>query len=175
LFILFHTIVNKKTKQNLILSSLFLCFFLYHCTLHTSFRKITHANEPSRSPSPSSLDLVLIRFKQRKFEDFLKVVNGIKDMKFYISAKGIKRVTISNGKGSGKDTTTTAGGGSPTVSGSSGRRISLRTVLPVVLVLGILLPFVFVRVAILVLESATFCSSLGNSHSITFLYRAVTG
>ncbi|KAK2387369.1 putative galacturonosyltransferase [Trifolium repens] len=82
-------------------------------------------------------------------------------MKFYISAKGIKRVTISNGggKGSGKDTTAVAGG-SPAGSVSSGRRISLRTVLPVVLVLGILLPFVFVRVAILVLESATFCSSL---------------
>ncbi|WJX31818.1 hypothetical protein P8452_20209 [Trifolium repens] len=82
-------------------------------------------------------------------------------MKFYISAKGIKRVTISNGggKGSGKDTTAVAGG-NPAGSVSSGRRISLRTVLPVVLVLGILLPFVFVRVAILVLESATFCSSL---------------
>jgi len=109
---------------------------------------------------------VLIQFKQRKSEQFLRAVNGIKDMKFYISAKGIKRVTISNGKGSAKDTTATAGGGSPTVSGSSGRRISLRTVLPVVLVLGILLPFVFVRVAILVLESATFCSSLGNFYSI---------
>ncbi|XP_058788234.1 probable galacturonosyltransferase 15 [Vicia villosa] len=82
-------------------------------------------------------------------------------MKFYISAKGIKRFTISNGggKGSAKDTSATAAGG-PTVTASSSRRISLRTVLPVVLVLGIVLPFIFVRVAILVLESATFCSSL---------------
>ncbi|PNX75820.1 hypothetical protein L195_g031762 [Trifolium pratense] len=90
-------------------------------------------------------------------------------MKFYISAKGIKRVTISNGgsKGSGKDTTAVTGG-NPAGSIFSGRRISLRTVLPVVLVLGILLPFVFVRVAILVLESATFCSSLGNSCSSSF-------
>ncbi|CAI8596509.1 unnamed protein product [Vicia faba] len=82
-------------------------------------------------------------------------------MKFYISAKGIKRFTISNGggKGSAKDTSATAAG-VPTVTTSSSRRISLRTVLPVVLVLGLVLPFIFVRVAILVLESATFCSSL---------------
>ncbi|KAJ1407963.1 hypothetical protein SESBI_23997 [Sesbania bispinosa] len=85
-------------------------------------------------------------------------------MKFYISAKGIKRVTISNSAGAGKGSakTTAAASASP-VAASSGRRISLRTVLPVVLVLGIVLPFLFVRVAILVLESATFCSSLGIS------------
>jgi hypothetical protein len=52
-------------------------------------------------------------------------------MEFYIPVKEIKRVTISNS------------------SVSSGRQISLRTLLPVVLVLGILLLFVFVRVAIL--------------------------
>jgi hypothetical protein len=71
-------------------------------------------------------------------------------MEFYILVKEIKRVTISDGggKGTGKDTTAVAGG-NPAGSVSSGRRISLRTLLPVVLVLGILLPFVFVRVAIL--------------------------
>ena len=76
-------------------------------------------------------------------------------MKFYISTRGIKRVTISNseGKGSAKTTAVAAG---------SGRRISARTVFPVVLVLGIVLPFLFVRIAILMLESAAACSSLGN-------------
>jgi alpha-1,4-galacturonosyltransferase len=110
-----------------------------------------------------------VKLKLKSWSERERFVHGIKEMKFYISAKGIKRVTISNGggKGSGKDTTAVAGG-NPAGSVSSGRRISLRTVLPVVLVLGILLPFVFVRVAILVLESATFCSSLGNSHSSSF-------
>ncbi|XP_020234726.1 probable galacturonosyltransferase 15 isoform X2 [Cajanus cajan] len=76
-------------------------------------------------------------------------------MKFYISTKGIKRVTISNAaKGSPKATTAPSSGG-----GGSGRRIWSRTVLPVAVVLGIVLPFLFVRVAILMLESAAACSS----------------
>ncbi|XP_048327804.1 probable galacturonosyltransferase 15 isoform X2 [Ziziphus jujuba] len=66
-------------------------------------------------------------------------------MKFYISTSGIKKVTISS---SGKGAPATAS-----------RRVSSRTFLPVVLVLGILLPFLFVRIAFLVLESATACSS----------------
>ncbi|GAV65158.1 Glyco_transf_8 domain-containing protein [Cephalotus follicularis] len=71
-------------------------------------------------------------------------------MKFYISTAGLKRVTISNSNGvSGKGSTKTA----------ATRRISSRTVLPVVLVLAIVLPFLFVRVAFLVLESATVCYS----------------
>ncbi|KAI9114630.1 hypothetical protein K1719_014328 [Acacia pycnantha] len=75
-------------------------------------------------------------------------------MKYYISASGIKRVTISNGaagKGSAKTAAATA---------ASGRRISVRTLLPVVLLLAIVLPFLFVRFAILVLESTSVCSSL---------------
>ncbi|KAF7833531.1 putative galacturonosyltransferase 15 [Senna tora] len=75
-------------------------------------------------------------------------------MKFYISTKGIKRVTISNaaaaaaaGKGSNKTT-------------AAGRRISSRTLLPVLLLLAIVLPFLFLRFAILVLESASACSSI---------------
>ncbi|KAK7316712.1 hypothetical protein RJT34_00380 [Clitoria ternatea] len=78
-------------------------------------------------------------------------------MKFYISAKGIKRVTISNNgaeKGSAKTTAATPGGA------GSGRRISARTVLPVVVLVGMVLPFMFVRIAILMLESAAVCSSL---------------
>lgn len=77
-------------------------------------------------------------------------------MKFYISASGIKRVTISNG---------TAGKGLPKTAASaatSGRRISARTVLPVLLLLAIVLPFLFVRFAILVLESTSVCSSLDS-------------
>lgn len=81
-------------------------------------------------------------------------------MKFYISAKGIKKVTISNGAGTGKEPakTTTAG------AVAAARRIPVRSLLPVLLVLGIVLPFLFVRVAILMLESATVCSSVGNFH-----------
>ncbi|TKY46802.1 galacturonosyltransferase 15 [Spatholobus suberectus] len=77
-------------------------------------------------------------------------------MKFYISTKGIKRVTISNGAGKGSAKTTAAA--SP--GAGSGRRISARTALPAVVVLGIVLPFLFVRIAILMLESAAACSSL---------------
>lgn len=70
-------------------------------------------------------------------------------MKFYISASGIRRVTISN-SGAGKGSRETV---------APARRLTSRTLLPVALVLGIVLPFLFVRVAFLVLESAAACSS----------------
>ncbi|KAK6238452.1 hypothetical protein QUC31_003921 [Theobroma cacao] len=80
-------------------------------------------------------------------------------MKFYISTTGIKRVTISNstgGGGGGKGATVALTGAA-----AARGRLSSRTVLPVVLVLGIVLPFLFVRIAFLVLESASSssCSS----------------
>lgn len=71
-------------------------------------------------------------------------------MKFYISTTGIKRLTISSASASKASPAT--------------RRISGRTVLPLVLVLALILPFLFVRIAFIVLESATACSStLGNN------------
>lgn len=73
---------------------------------------------------------------------------NLKEMKFYISSAGIKKVTIPN-SGSGKGS-----------SAAANRRFSNRTFLPVVLLLAICLPFLFVRIAFLVLESATLCSSL---------------
>lgn len=77
-------------------------------------------------------------------------------MKFYISTTGIKKVTISNSSGGGSKGAMVA----PAARG----RLASRTLLPVVLVLGIVLPFLFVRVAFLVLESASSsCSSpFGN-------------
>ncbi|KAM1131471.1 hypothetical protein TB1_045267 [Malus domestica] len=69
-------------------------------------------------------------------------------MKFYISTTGIKRLTISSA-GAGK--------GSPSTAAT--RRISGRTVLPLLLVLALVLPFLFVRIAFIVLESTTACSS----------------
>ncbi|KAK9284352.1 hypothetical protein L1049_023523 [Liquidambar formosana] len=72
-------------------------------------------------------------------------------MKFYISTAGVKRVTISGDMSPGMK-----GKGATT---PTNRRISIRTVLPVVIVLGIVLPFLFVRIAFLALESATACSS----------------
>ncbi|KAG5094229.1 hypothetical protein JHK84_049817 [Glycine max] len=81
------------------------------------------------------------------------LIHGNAEMKFYISTKGIKRVTISNGEGKGSAKTTAVAAG-------AGRRISARTVFPVMVVLGIVLPFLFVRIAILMLESAAACSSL---------------
>ncbi|KAJ0053518.1 hypothetical protein Pint_01442 [Pistacia integerrima] len=72
-------------------------------------------------------------------------------MKFYISATGIKRVTISN---SGKGSLV-----APALTLASRRISGSRALLPVVLVLGIVLPFFFVRVAFLVLESPSVCSS----------------
>lgn len=76
-------------------------------------------------------------------------------MKFYISTRGIKRVTFSS-SGTGKGSPPTA---TPTTTTTTSRRINSRTLLPVVLVLGIVLPFLFVRIAFLVLESTTACSS----------------
>ncbi|KAL0002210.1 hypothetical protein SO802_015991 [Lithocarpus litseifolius] len=74
-------------------------------------------------------------------------------MKFYISTKGIKRLTISSPD---------AGKGLPETAKATtalSRRIPSRTLLPVALVLGIVLPFLFVRIAFLVLESTTACYS----------------
>ncbi|KAF7815753.1 putative galacturonosyltransferase 15 isoform X1 [Senna tora] len=87
------------------------------------------------------------------------MINGTRRMKFYISATGIKRViTISSGgggagKGSAKDITAAS------ATSAAGRRISARAFLPAFLVLCIVLPFLFVRIAFLVLESARVCSS----------------
>ncbi|KAK8497808.1 hypothetical protein V6N13_076488 [Hibiscus sabdariffa] len=79
-------------------------------------------------------------------------------MKSYISTTGIKRVTISNSieGGVSKGATVAATGAA-----AARARLSSRPLLPVVLVLGILLPFLFVRIAFLVLESASSssCSS----------------
>lgn len=70
-------------------------------------------------------------------------------MKLYISTAAINKVTVSN-----------------SVKGSAlaGRRIwSFRALVLLVFVLGILLPFLFVRAAFLLLESSPFCSSsIGN-------------
>lgn len=93
------------------------------------------------------------------------LIHGSAEMKFYISTKGIRRVTISNEDGKGSAKTTTAGTGA-----GSGRRISARTVFPVVVVLGIVLPFLFVRIAILMLESAAVCSSFGNQFACLFTF-----
>nr|GMC72693.1 probable galacturonosyltransferase 15 isoform X1 [Ipomoea batatas]GME13027.1 probable galacturonosyltransferase 15 isoform X1 [Ipomoea batatas]GME18482.1 probable galacturonosyltransferase 15 isoform X1 [Ipomoea batatas]GME18483.1 probable galacturonosyltransferase 15 isoform X1 [Ipomoea batatas] len=82
-------------------------------------------------------------------------------MKFYISATGIKKVTISN-SGSVEGGEVFAGGmkakGSPRI----GRRISHKAVMfPAILTL-LLFSFLFVRIAFLFLESAAICStSLG--------------
>ncbi|RYR45551.1 hypothetical protein Ahy_A07g031382 isoform F [Arachis hypogaea] len=85
-------------------------------------------------------------------------------MKFYVSTTGIKRVTLSSkaaaaanaaagGKGSSKSTAADAA--------VSRRSFSSRTVLPAVVLFGIVSLFVFVRIAVLVLESSAVCSSLG--------------
>ncbi|XP_022740730.1 probable galacturonosyltransferase 15 isoform X2 [Durio zibethinus] len=79
-------------------------------------------------------------------------------MKFHISTTGIKRVKISNSSGGGGSKgATVAATGAAALRG----RLSSRTLLLVMLVLGIALPFLFVRIAFLVLESASLssCSS----------------
>nr|VDD57782.1 unnamed protein product [Brassica oleracea] len=71
-------------------------------------------------------------------------------MKFYISAAGIKRVTISSPGGAiGK-----GGGGC-----AAARRFPGRTLILFLLMLAIILPFIFVRFAFLVLESPSVCDS----------------
>ncbi|XAR52786.1 Polygalacturonate 4-alpha-galacturonosyltransferase [Bertholletia excelsa] len=85
-------------------------------------------------------------------------------MKFYVSATGIKRVTISSAVAGGGSLGRVGGGGGfwevMKGKGTPGaRRLSHRTVLPAVVMLGIILPFLFVRIAFTVLESAAICSS----------------
>ncbi|CAI9089080.1 OLC1v1023583C1 [Oldenlandia corymbosa var. corymbosa] len=88
-------------------------------------------------------------------------------MKFYISTSGIKRVTIGDGGGGGGGAGVVnmkGGGGKGGLPVGRTRRggglYHHRTVLlPVVLMLGLLLPFLFVRIAFIVLESASVCSS----------------
>lgn len=83
-------------------------------------------------------------------------------MKFYISATGIKKLTISSsnavtgGRGGVGLPVGMKGKGLPPVT----RRISHRTLLlPTVLVLGLLLSLLFFRITFIMLESAAFCSS----------------
>lgn len=80
-------------------------------------------------------------------------------MRFYISTKGIKRFNISRPAGrlsGGSYWQVMKARGSPAIT----RRISLRSfMLPVLLMLAFVLPFMFLRVAYLVLESSTLCSS----------------
>ena len=77
------------------------------------------------------------------------------------------RGAMKGGKGSAA-AASAAGGGT--------RRIYQRRVLlPVVLTLGLLLPFLFVRTAFVVLESASFCSSsLGKFLSSPWSFRNFT-
>lgn len=80
-------------------------------------------------------------------------------MKFYISTSGIKRVTISNDSASSSPPAAEMKGKGTPLTTAGSRRISYRTMLPALLLFGIVLPFMFVRIAFLVLESATACSS----------------
>ncbi|XP_009612076.1 putative galacturonosyltransferase 15 isoform X1 [Nicotiana tabacum] len=83
-------------------------------------------------------------------------------MKMYISATGIKKLTISStaavtsgGGGFGLPVVMKGKGSSPRI-----RRISYRTLLlPSLLVLGLLLSLLFFRITFIMLESAAFCSS----------------
>lgn len=80
----------------------------------------------------------------------------LREMKFYISASGIKKVTISNpGIGIGKG----GGGCAAAAAALAARRFSGRSLLLLLLLLAIVLPFIFVRFAFLVLESASVCDS----------------
>nr|DAD48125.1 TPA_asm: hypothetical protein HUJ06_018062 [Nelumbo nucifera] len=77
-------------------------------------------------------------------------------MKFQISTTGMKRVTISSGEGArGCLWEVMKGKG-------SARRFSYRSVLPTVLILGVISPFLFIHTAFLTLDSTSLCSSLGN-------------
>ncbi|XP_068667348.1 probable galacturonosyltransferase 15 [Aristolochia californica] len=71
-------------------------------------------------------------------------------MYFYISPWG-RRVTISSGSGCFWEPMKVKG---------STRRFSYRSVLPTVLIVGVLLPFLFISAAFLALEGTTNCSSI---------------
>ncbi|XP_058101002.1 probable galacturonosyltransferase 15 [Magnolia sinica] len=74
-------------------------------------------------------------------------------MRVYI-LPGAKRVEISNGGSCFWEVMK--------VRGPSNRRFSYRSVLPTVLILGVLLPFLFIRAAFLALDGASKCSSTIN-------------
>ncbi|KAL0362502.1 UNVERIFIED_CONTAM: putative galacturonosyltransferase 15 [Sesamum calycinum] len=76
-------------------------------------------------------------------------------MKLYISASGIKRLTVSGVAAAG-DGVWRGMKGKSSPAAVVGRRLAQR---PVRLMLGLLLPFLVVRTAFLVLESAALCSS----------------
>ncbi|KAK1388771.1 Hexosyltransferase [Heracleum sosnowskyi] len=79
--------------------------------------------------------------------------------KYYISATGIKRLNISSGAAGGSGLWGVMKG-KASASLPAKTRISQRPImLPIVLVLAILLPFLFLRVAFFVIESASGCSS----------------
>lgn len=79
-------------------------------------------------------------------------------MKFFISTTGLKRVSISCGAAGGSFWQVMKGKNSSHK--AVNRRICHRTVvMPAILLIGLILPFLFVRIAFLVLESATVCSS----------------
>ncbi|KAJ4980894.1 hypothetical protein NE237_031731 [Protea cynaroides] len=71
-------------------------------------------------------------------------------MKFHITTR-TKRLTISGGGGCFWEVMKVKG---------SMRRFSYRSLFPTVLILGVILPFLFIRTAFLALESASSCSSL---------------
>ncbi|XP_022985948.1 probable galacturonosyltransferase 15 [Cucurbita maxima] len=74
-------------------------------------------------------------------------------MNFYISTTGIKKLTISNSAALKPPPPP------PPPSTVPNRRISTRSILPLLLTLAIVLPFCFLRIAFFVLESAAACSS----------------
>ncbi|XP_023513240.1 probable galacturonosyltransferase 15 [Cucurbita pepo subsp. pepo] len=78
-------------------------------------------------------------------------------MNFYISTTGIKKLTISNSAALKPPPLPPPP--PPPPSTAPNRRISTRSILPLLLTLAIVLPFCFLRIAFFVLESAAACSS----------------
>lgn len=91
--------------------------------------------------------------------------------KYYISATGLKKLNITSSVGRGG----TDGGFWGVMKGkamlaANHRNFRRAMILPIVLMLAILLPFLFLRVAYIVIESASGCSSsVGNFCTTLFI------
>ncbi|KAL2474035.1 putative galacturonosyltransferase 15 [Forsythia ovata] len=98
-------------------------------------------------------------------------------MKLYVSTTRLKRVSIPGAaasRGGGERFWQVMKGKISTQTAVNSRICHRTVVMPAILLLGLLLPFLFVRIAFLVLESATVCSSsIGNFELREELTRAL--
>ncbi|KAL5989835.1 hypothetical protein ACLOJK_010730 [Asimina triloba] len=108
----------------------------------------------ARPESENEAEVPAIRYLSLNIPEFrcdsARLFGGPGNMQLYIASGGQKRVTISNGGGCFWEVMKVKG---------SSRRFSYRSVLPTFLIACVLLPFLFLRTALLALEGGSNCSA----------------